>query len=311
MNITIVGPGAVGLLLAGYLHRGGAAVTLADELAERADLLNREGIRWEGLDADFRFTVPVTLGLKDVAGTDLVILCVKAYHTETASRQIHDAGYSGPIMTLQNGVGNAEMIIDMCPGSPVIAGITSEGANLAADNHVRHAGKGKTIFGPLAPGFPGSGFMDGLVSVMRKGGLHAELSDDPQSLVWGKVLINAGINALTAILQVRNGQLLEIDPARELMIDLVLEAREVIARRGIALPDADPVARVEEVCRLTAPNFSSMCMDIRHGRRTEIDFINGAIVREGDALGLACPYNDAVTRMVKCLEVKKIIEKKY
>ncbi|HPV43568.1 MAG TPA: 2-dehydropantoate 2-reductase [Spirochaetota bacterium] len=308
MNITIVGPGAVGLLLAGYLHRGGAAVTLADELAERADLLNREGIRWEGLDADFRFTVPVTLGLKDVAGTDLVILCVKAYHTETASRQIHDAGYSGPIMTLQNGVGNAEMIIDMCPGSPVIAGITSEGANLAADNHVRHAGKGKTIFGPVVPGMPDSGFMKELVTLMKKAGLDAELSADPQALVWGKVLVNAGINALTAILQVRNGQLLEIETARDLMKDLVLEACEVIARKGVALSEADPVARVEEVCRRTAANYSSMCMDIKHGRRTEIDFINGAIVREGRARGMACPYNDAVTKMVKGLEVKMIME---
>lgn len=310
MNITIVGPGAVGLLLAGYLHRGGVAVTLADELAERADLLNREGIRWEGSDADFRFSVPVTLGLKEVSGIDLVILCVKAYHTEAASRQVHQAGYRGPIMTLQNGVGNAEAIMAGCPGSPVIAGITSEGANLAADNHVRHAGKGKTVFGPVVPGMPVSGFMNGLVALMRKAGLDAGLSVDPQSLVWGKVLVNAGINALTAILRVRNGQLLEIDTARALMKDLVLEAREVIARRGIVLADGDPVARVEEVCRHTAANYSSMYMDVQHGRRTEIDFINGAIVREGIALGLACPYNDAVTKMVKGLEVKKSVEAK-
>lgn len=310
MNIAIVGPGAVGLLLAGYLHRGGAAVTLSDELPERADLINREGIRWEGVDRDSRFTVPVTLGLKDVSGTDLVILCVKAYHTEAASRQVHEAGYRGPIMTLQNGVGNAETITASCPGSAVIAGITSEGANLAAANHVRHAGKGKTVFGPVVPGMPDSGFMKDLVSLMKKAGLDAELSADPQALVWGKVLVNAGINAITAILQVRNGQLLEIESARALMKDLVLEACEVIARKGIVLADGDPVARVEEVCRHTAANYSSMYMDVQHGRRTEIDFINGAIVREGIALGLACPYNDAVTKMVKGLEVKKSVETK-
>jgi 2-dehydropantoate 2-reductase len=304
MNISIVGPGAVGLLLAGYLQKSGAAVTLVDELADRADLLNREGIHWQGMDTEFSFSVPVTLGLKNAAATDLVILCVKAYHTEAASRQVNQSGYRGPIMTLQNGVGNVEIITRNCPGSPVIAGITSEGANLAAENHVRHAGRGKTLFGPVVPGFPDSRFMNELASIMKKAGLDAELSGDPQSLVWGKVLVNAGINALTAILQVRNGLLLEIEKARELMKELVMEGRDVIVHKGIALADADPLARVEEVCRLTAANYSSMYMDIQHRRRTEIDFINGAIVREGTARGLPCLRNDTVTKIVKCLELK-------
>ncbi len=299
MKIAIVGPGAVGLLLAGYLQKSGAAVTLVDELAERAALLNREGIRWEGVESDFRFSVPVTLSLKDLQDTDLVILCVKAYHTEGAARQLRESGYRGPVMTLQNGVGNIEMIMENCPGNPVIAGVTSEGANLAAENHVRHAGKGKTLFGTVMEGRPDGGFMEELAATMRKGDLDAELSADPQSLVWGKVLVNAGINALTAILGVRNGQLLAIEPARALMKDLVLEGKEVILRKRLTLLDEDPVARVEEVCSRTAANYSSMYMDIKNGRRTEIDFINGAIVREGEALGVSCPYNDAVVKIVK------------
>lgn len=302
MNITIVGPGAVGLLLAGYLHKGGASVRLVDEQEPRAELLNKEGIRWQGIDEDFRFTVPVTVGLADAESADLVILCVKAYHTEAASRQLQQAGYRGPVMTLQNGVGNAEMIARNCPGSPIIAGVTSEGANLAAENHVRHAGKGRTLFGPIVPGRPPGDYMNRLVSIMKKSGLDAELSADPRSLVWGKVLVNAGINALTAILGVQNGRLLEVDSARSLMRNLVLEGRDVVLRSGIALTDADPVARVEEVCRLTSVNFSSMYMDIRNGRRTEIDFINGAVVREGAVMGISCPYNDAVTKIVHGLE---------
>ncbi len=301
MKITIVGPGAVGLLLAGYLQKGGATVSLLDELEERAFLLNREGIRWEGFESDFRFSVPVSLSLEDPQGIDLVILCVKAYHTGGAARQLNEAGYRGPVMTLQNGVGNIEMITGNCPGNPVIAGITSEGANLAADNHVRHAGKGKTIFGKVMKGRPDDGFMEQLAAIMRKGGLDAELSSDPQSLVWGKVLVNAGINALTAILWVRNGELLEIEPARALMKDLVLEGKEVIMRKGLTFLDEDPVVRVEDVCRRTAGNYSSMYMDIKNGRRTEIDFINGAIVREGASLGVMCPYNDAMVKIVKCL----------
>jgi 2-dehydropantoate 2-reductase len=305
MNIAIVGPGAIGLLMAGYLQKSRAAVTLVDHIPARADMLNREGIRWEGTGEDFRYSVPVTVGLRNPGGTDLVIVCVKAYHTDIASRQLREAGYTGPVMTLQNGAGNAAIIGRNLPGSPLIAGITSEGANLAADNHVRHAGRGKTIFGAATAGRPGAAFLDELVAVMRSGGLDAELAGDPESLVWSKVLINAGINALTAILGVRNGRLLEIAPARELMSALVREGWDVIRKMGMSPAYDNPVARVEETCRNTAGNLSSMFADMQKGQRTEIDFINGAIVREGSALGLPCPCNEAVTRIIHSMELLK------
>ncbi|MBN2159163.1 MAG: 2-dehydropantoate 2-reductase [Spirochaetes bacterium] len=302
MNISIVGPGAIGLLMAGYLQRSGARVTLVDNIPDRAALLEREGFRWEGLDADVRVSVPVTLGLREPGKTDLVMICVKAYHTDGAAREIAAAGYGGPVLTLQNGVGNAEIIGRNVPDAQVIAGITSEGANLASLNHVRHAGRGKTSFGPLEYGRPGDEFLGSLVALMRDGGIDAELSGDPQSLIWSKVVVNAGINALTAILNVRNGMLLEIGHARSLMADLVREGCEVVRRKGYRYQCEDPVAHVEEVCRLTADNISSMCQDIRNGRPTEIDFINGAIVRECEILNIPCPCNSAVTRIIHAIE---------
>lgn len=302
IRIAIVGPGAVGLLLAGYLSRTDAAVTLVDQFPERADLFNRDGIRWEGAEADFRYRVRATVGLADPDRTDLVILCVKAYHTAAASSGLADAGYRGPVLTLQNGAGNAELIAANMPGSPVIAGVTSEGANLAALNHVRHAGKGKTSFGPMLPGSVPQKFLGELVALLRAAGLDAELSDDPRSLVWSKVLINAGINPLTAILRVRNGALLDMAPARELMAGLVREGAAVMERLSMTPAYGDPVARAEEVCRLTAANYSSMYMDIKNGQPTEIDFINGAVEREGKAAGVPCPLNGAVTLLVHALE---------
>jgi 2-dehydropantoate 2-reductase len=137
---------------------------------------------------------------------------------------------------------------------------------------------------------------------MRSAGLDVELTADPLSLVWSKVVVNAGINPLTAILRVQNGRLLEIDPARKLMSDLVTEGWEVLKRKGITPAYQDPLVRVEEVCRLTASNYSSMCQDIMHGRPTEIDFINGAIEREGRETGVPCPYNDTVTKIVHAIE---------
>ncbi len=302
MRIAIVGPGAVGLLLAGYLSKTDAAVTLVDQFPERAALLNRDGIRWEGADEDFRYRVKANVGLEEPGRTDLVILCVKAYHTESASRGLAAAGYSGPVLTLQNGAGNAELIAANIPGSPVIAGVTSEGANLAAQNHVRHAGRGKTSFGPMVPGSVPDTFLDDLAALMRAAGLDAELSADPRSLVWSKVLINAGINPLTALLRVRNGALLESEAARGLMAGLVREGAAVMKRLSMTPAYGDPVAHAEEVCRLTGANYSSMYMDIKFGQPTEIDFINGAVEREGNAAGVPCPLNGAMTLLVHALE---------
>ena len=297
-----MGPGAVGLLLAGYLSKTDASVTLVDQFPERAELINREGVRWEGADADFRYRVPVTVGLADPGNTDLVILCVKAYHTESASRELAAAGYRGPVLTLQNGAGNAELIAANMPGSPVLAGVTSEGANLAAQNHVRHAGRGNTSFGPMVAGSVPGKLLNDLAGLMRAAGMDAKLSDDPRLLVWSKVLINAGINPLTAILGVRNGALLENEAARGLMAGLVREGAPVIEKLGMTPAYGDPAARAEEVCRLTASNYSSMYMDIKNGQRTEIDFINGALAREGAAAGVPCHLNDAVTQIVHALE---------
>ena len=305
MKIAIVGPGAVGLLLAGYFRKTKAQIVLVDHLPERAAMLNANGIHWEGVDGEVHFTVPVTVGLADPGSTNLAILCVKAYHTEIAARGLGAAGYHGPVLTLQNGVGNVEAIRRALPGSVILAGTTSEGANLRDVNRVRHAGRGKTAFGLMGNDRNMGGFIDALASLMLDAGMDAEVSSDPQSLIWGKVLVNAGINALTALLQVRNGRLLDIEPVRALMADLVREGWEVVKRKGLNPPYRDPVERVEEVCRLTAENFSSMYMDMKEGRMTEIGFINGAIVREGASLGIPCPCNGAVTAVIRGLEQVK------
>jgi 2-dehydropantoate 2-reductase len=301
MKIAIVGPGAMGLLFAGYLSRTSADLTLVDIDEAHAALINQNGIRWEGMEADTTVEIPVTVGLKNPGNTDLLILCVKAYDTDTASRELARSGYRGPVLTLQNGAGNIEILARNLPGSSIIAGATSEGANLVGPAHVRHAGRGRTEFGAVHEGKPGLKLLEAIVKLMGDAGLDAGLTDDPQSLVWGKVLVNSGINPLTAILRVQNGRLMEIEPARKLMKELVLEGWGVLRRMDIRPAYADPVARVEEVCGLTAANYSSMYQDILRGR-TEIDFINGAIVREGERLGMRCPINETVTQMVRSME---------
>lgn len=303
MHIAIVGPGAIGLHLAGCLYKAGGTCTLVDRRPERTEIL-KKGIRWEGLDADFVFSAPAVLGLAKPHEIDLVIICVKAYDTERVTRDLSAVGYRGAVMTLQNGVDNADIIRNKLPDSPLLAGVTSEGAYLVNVNHVRHAGKGKTVFGNVDFDRTDHRLDREILNLFRTAGLDAEIVSNPAASIWNKALLNAGINGLTAILGVRNGELITIKPARELMARLVIEASTVLKAKDISLQYANPVSQVEKVCRMTADNFSSMYMDIKHRRRTEIDFINGAIVREAKLYDLECPNNDAITKIVKALEQK-------
>ena len=210
MNIAIIGPGAVGLLLAGFLHKH-AKVTLVDYREERIKFLNKEGIQWEGMDNDVRFHVPVTQAMDTTSECNLAILCVKAYHTESAAKELRKSGYQGPLMTLQNGLGNVDILKAELPKSDLIAGITSEGATLVDTGHVRHAGRGKTAIGQVIPGKPDDEFLNQLVKLMKTAGLDVEHVSEVAPLIWGKLIINVGINALTGILRIQNGKLLEQD----------------------------------------------------------------------------------------------------
>ena len=307
MKIAIVGPGAMGLLLTGLLHKAGAEVTIIDYNTERARELNRDGIHWEGIDDNITLNIPVSTDLKDSSNIDLIILCVKAYQTENAVRSIAKDNYNGILLTLQNGVGNVETVKRHLPDASIIAGITSEGATLVSRNHVRHAGCGETAFGPIEKGRPDKLFLDQFSDLLSRSSLKTKISMDVENLIWGKLIINVGINALTGILRVRNGQLIELAPIRKLMADLVNEACLVAQAKGITLPYPNPVARVEEVCKLTSENISSMHQDILKGSVTEIDYINGAVVREGESLNVPCPLNYSITQIIHGIQEYNIL----
>ncbi len=305
MKIGIIGPGSIGLLLACLLHKAGAAITLIDYKKERAEKLNKNGIILEDSGEQFHQKIPVICGFTDINNFDLLIICVKAYHTKTVADELNRAGFINNILTLQNGMGNVEILQNIIKTPKIIAGITSEGANLAKAGHIIHAGKGKTSFGSVIKDNPDRKFLNELADVMNKAGLETEISDDVDSLIWSKLLINVGINALTAILNIQNGKLTENNSSRDLMCKLVTEAWELAKLNGIKLPYDDPVKKTEEVCKMTAENYSSMNQDIKFGRKTEIDYINGAIVDFGKKSGLKCPYNDTATQIIHAMELLK------
>ncbi|MDD1763081.1 MAG: hypothetical protein LUQ59_12690, partial [Methanothrix sp.] len=141
-----------------------------------------------------------------------------------------------------------------------------------------------------------------LVSALNKAGFRAETADDVEGLLWGKLIINVGINALTAVTRLKNGKLPGIKGTELIMEELVREAEAVAAAKNIKLPYDDPLARVKEVCRNTSGNIASMLQDVLNKRETEIDFINGAIVLEGEMMGIPTPANRLLTYLVKAIE---------
>jgi 2-dehydropantoate 2-reductase len=299
MHITIIGPGAMGCLFAAALGKAGYHVTLVDHVKERAALINREGIHVEGITGTYAVKVPVVVSIP-TNSPDAVLLCVKSNQTrEVATTMRTWLQKAKVLVTLQNGVGNREILSEFFGEERVLGGVTAEGATLLGPGKIRHAGKGETVIGPATR--PG-GHAENLASILALAGFKSRSEVRVDNLIWGKLIINVGINALTALTRLRNGRLPQIAGSRSIMEEAVSEAATVARAKGIPLPFADPMARVEEVCRLTANNIASMLQDVLRKKPTEIDFINGAIVREGKALHIPTPVNATLTALVKVIE---------
>ena len=300
MRIVIAGVGAMGSLFGGKLSAE-AKVTLLDPWAEHVDAMQRDGLCITELDGS-ETTVPVTATTDSsaVPKVDLVIIFVKARATKQASQWASDfLASDGLALTLQNGIGNAEMMAEILGAERVVAGVTLHGATLLGPGRVRHAGFGPTyiitrpeIAHKLAT----------MAKVFERAGFEVHLSDDLESLIWGKLIVNVGINALTGILRVPNGQLVESLAAGKLMAQAVAEAVAVCQAKGIILPYNDPLNRAREVARATATNRASMLQDVLRGVPTEINVINEVIVREGERLGVPTPVNEFIVTTIRAIE---------
>jgi 2-dehydropantoate 2-reductase len=333
MKVGIIGAGAMGSLLGFYLCSQ-AEVWLLTGWQAQIDAINAAGLRCErdGVAETRRphaTADPGAIGLCDV-----VLVLIKAHQTARAAEQarlllttddrqpttdnrqpttdldilpLHPLTRSPAhpltrsptlVVTLQNGVGNREALAAALGADHVGQGVTSLGATLLGPGHVRHAGMGPTIFGTE----PNRIGMAALAELFSASGLPAEQSDDLDALVWGKLVVNAGINALTALLRISNGALAEIAEVRDIVAQAVAEAAAVAAARGLRLPYDDPLAHVLSVARATGANRSSMLQDVLRGSPTEIAAINGAVLREGQRLGIATPVNRLLAELVAALD---------
>ena len=299
MNFLVVGPGAMGCLFAARLKKAGNNVTLFDYRQERAGFINEHGVSVEGVTGEYGVRLPAVTG-KIPETPDIALICVKASQTREASERIEPClGAQSRVLTLQNGLGNIEILHEIFGKDRVLGGVTAEGATLLGPGQVRHAGQGQTVIGPSDSL---KGRAETIVSAFNEAGFETRSVDNVNDLIWGKLIINVGINSLTAITRLKNGRLPEIKGTKMVMEKAVREAVAVAHAKNITLPYPDPLTRVIEVCRATSGNIASMLQDVLNQRMTEVSFINGAIVREGKALGIPTPVNQTLTCLVQSIE---------
>ncbi|HLF28788.1 MAG TPA: 2-dehydropantoate 2-reductase [Anaerolineae bacterium] len=305
MNISIIGTGAMGELFGARLSRV-ANVALLGAWTEAVRTMQRDGIQ---IEDEGTFRVHAANDPDDAPPADLAIVLVKTYQTERAARwTARTLKPTGLALTLQNGLGNIELLAAQVGVDRAMLGVTTQGATLIGPGHVRSGGRGTTHLGflPIERAAPRDWSADSLAyettALLNAVELPSIVSENVEALAWGKVLINAAINPLTAILRVPNGALVESNETLELMRAIVAEASMVAQAHGVRLPYPDPFERVKQVAQATAANTSSMLQDVLKGRPTEIDAINGKIVERGQQVGAPTPVNSALAALVRALE---------
>jgi len=296
MNILIIGTGALGTLFAARLTQAGYNVTMLGTWQEGLDAINKNGIRLVDANGnEQQFKVYATNDPRECVGTKYAIVLVKAWQTERAARQLAEClADDGLALTLQNGLGNYETLIQSLGLTRVALGSTTTGATLLGPGLVRAGGEGVISLGRNQA-------LGQIEAALQSAKFNVRVVDDPQSLIWGKLIINAAINPLTALLRIPNGELLERPSARMLMGALASEAANVAHAENVNLPFDDPIAAVEDVARKTAANRSSMLQDVLRGAPTEIDAICGAIVRIAEKHRVDTPVNWSCWQLVKAL----------
>lgn len=295
MSVLIVGSGALACLFAARLAAIGEQINMLASWPEGLHALQSSGVTLE-VDGT-RATYPVQAGSdpQAFAGARRALVLVKAWQTPRTAQQLAAClAPDGVALTLQNGLGNQETLEQALGAQRVAVGVITTGATMTGPGAVRWGGDGVISLGAHAA-------QAEFAALFSAAGFQVNTGQDVASLQWSKLVINAAINPLTALLAVPNGELLARPAAAELSAQLAAEAAAVAAALGVPLTFADPVAAAQDVARRTAANHSSMFQDAQRGAITEIDAISGAIVRAGQQAGMPTPATEAIWKLVQAL----------
>ena len=303
MKVAVLGAGAVGCYFGGMLARAGHAVTFIGRPLH-VEAMRRSGLRFEAKTFDERVPVEASTDPAAVRGASLVLFCVKSTDTETAAAQIAphlDAG--ALVINLQNGVDNTERIQAQV-SCRVIPAAVYAATEMAGPGHLKHHGRGDLVIGALDDKTP-SGSLAEIKDLFEKAGVPVAISDNVAGELWAKLVANCAYNALSAITQLPYGRMIQGPGVREVMREVVDEALAVAKASGVRMA-ADVLARTYRIADAMPTQHSSTAQDLARGKPTEIDHLNGYVLRRGEALGIATPANRTLHALVKLLEAKKI-----
>jgi 2-dehydropantoate 2-reductase len=295
MKVAVMGAGAVGCYYGGMLARAGHDVVLIGR-AEHVEAIERQGLRLETQTFDERIRVAASTQASAVQGAQLVLFCVKSTDTESGAAAMKP--YLAPgalVLSLQNGVENADRLRALL-SQEVAAAVVYIGTEMAGPGHVRHHGRGELVIEPSTAGAA-------VAQAMIAAGVPTEISDNVRGALWAKLILNCAYNALSAITQLPYGRLVKGAGITAVMRDIVDECVAVAQADGVTLA-GDVDAAVRRIAETVPGQYSSTAQDLARGKRSEIDHLNGLIVRRGEALGVPTPANRLLQAIVKLIESK-------
>lgn len=303
MKVIILGAGAMGCLYGAALHRAGCEVVLVDVNQPHIDAINATGLELETRAGIEHLPIPARRPEEMVEPVDLVVVFTKTFHTEAALDGIKLAIGPGTwLLSLQNGLGNDRRLALHAGEDRVLIGSSSLPSDLIGPGKVRSHGDGGSKLYPAFGGDPAVG--QEICRLLSAGGLPAELEPDIHVAIWSKAIFNATMNPLCALTRRTPGFLGAHAESRAMITAAVDEGVAVANASGIAVP-GQPIHDLTEVSMTDhADHEASMLQDVKAGRRTEVDSINGAIVEAGKAVGVQAPVLETLWRLVKLEEAK-------
>ena len=292
IRVAVLGAGAVGCYYGGMLARAGHAVTLIGRPAH-VEAFRARGLRFEGLKFDETVPVQADTEASAVRGARLVLFCVKSTDTEQAAAQIAPfLEADAAVVNLQNGVDNTERI-QARVAPPVIPAVVYVATEMAGPGHLKHHGRGDLVIGSPHAAWNGS-----IKAWFEAAGVPVVVSDNVAGELWAKLVVNCAYNALSAITQLPYGRMIEGAGVREVMRDVVEETLAVAKASGVAMAP-DLLDRAYRIAPAMPTQYSSTAQDLARGKPTEIEHLNGYVVRRGEALGVPTPVNRLLLALVK------------
>lgn len=300
MRIAVIGAGAMGSIYGGHLSLHND-VWLVDTNQAVVDQINKNGLILQENGEDVVYHPTAVTSTEGVEPVDLVILFVKALFSKAALSS--NKGIIGPdtyLLTLQNGSGHEDILSEFAPEDHIIIGTTEDNGAVLAPGHVRHGGSGKTNIGMLTPDT--GNFLPKLKECLDACGFQGYIHENIQQLIWNKLFTNVSLSAVTGVLQVPMGFIAGNEHAWNITKQLIHEAVAVAHGLGLEADETEITEKVRQTSLGSPEGVTSICADLRDGRKTEVNTISGSVVRASKKCGVPAPAHEMIVELVHAME---------